>query len=183
MLVVDNFLPKETFENLQKYCKENEFSIVTAGEKSFSILDVPPEIIPSLQMDGYDIILTFIRSAHKDFDNEERIHCDGIILDKKTDKAAVLYINNRHGVTKNGTKFYSHKVHGQFLPDDADEAEFNRLITDDAGDKSKWTETHYVKAKPNRLLRYNARYFHGKHPAKIKEGVRVVLVVFYKKIN
>lgn len=183
MKITDNFLPKEVFENLQKYCKENEFNIVQAGEKEFSILEVPQEIYPYLEIEGHEIILSFIRNAYKDFDNEERIHCDGIILNRQTNKAAVLYINNKNGVTKNGTKFYAHKIHGNFLPDGTDEAEFNRLITEDAGDVRKWRETHYVKSKPNRMLLYNSQYFHGKHPAKIKDGQRIVLVCFYAKSN
>jgi hypothetical protein len=104
-------------------------------------------------------------------------------MGKKTNKASVLYINNTHGVTKNGTKFYSHKIHGPFLPDGTDEAEFNRLLTEDANDSRKWKETHFVKSRPNRMLQYNSKYFHGKWPAKIKEGQRIVLVVFYCKSN
>jgi hypothetical protein len=181
MNIIDNFLPEETFDELQKYCKENDFEIIQAGEKQFSVLNVPEEIYPFLELEGHNIILSFIRNAHKDFDNEERIHCDGLIMGKKTNKAAVLYINNKNGVTKNGTKFYSHKTHGPFLPDTESEEEFNRLITEDSNDTRKWTETHFVKSKPNRLIRYNSRYFHGKWPARIKEGERVVLVTFYEK--
>jgi hypothetical protein len=183
MTIIDNFLPKEVFKKLQEYCKENEFKIVQAGEKEFSILEIPQEIYPFLELDGHEIIFAFIRNAYKDFDNEERIHCDGIIMGKKTDKAAVLYINNKNGVTKNGTKFYAHKVHGNFLPNNASEEEFNRLIEEDSHDTSKWRETHFVNSKPNRMLRYNASFFHGKFPAKIKNGERQVLVVFYCKSN
>jgi hypothetical protein len=171
------------FEELQQYCKDNEFKIVTAGEKQFSTLDVPQYVMPYLELEGHEIIFTFIRNAYRDFDNEERIHCDGIIMGRRVNKAAVLYVNNKNGVTKNGTKFYKHKVHGNFLPDGTPEAEFNRLIEEDASDTRKWTETHFVKSKPNRLLRYNARFFHAKSPARIKEGTRIVLVCFYAKLN
>lgn len=183
MRITDGFLPDEVFKELQAYCKENEFEIVQAGEKQFSVLKVPRNIYPYLEIEGHDIILSFIRNAHKDFDNEERIHCDGIIMGRKADKAAVLYINNRSGVTPNGTKFYSHKTHGTFLPDDAGEAEFNRLITEDSGDVRKWEQTHYVKSRPNRMLLYKSSLFHGKFPAKIKRGQRIVLVTFYAKSN
>jgi hypothetical protein len=181
MNIIDNFLPEETFKSLQEYCKENEFKIVEVGGKLFSTIEVPQDIYPFLELEGHEIILAFIRSANGAFDTKERIHCDGIIMGKQTNKAAVLYINNKNGVTKNGTKFYAHKVHGNFLPDDASEDEFNRLIQEDAEDTRKWTETHFVKSKPNRMLRYNARYFHGKYPARIKDGKRIVLVVFYAK--
>ncbi|HEY6143733.1 MAG TPA: hypothetical protein VIV55_10015 [Flavobacterium sp.] len=183
MKVIDDFLPKPLFKELQQYCTENEFQIVQAGEKQFSVLAVPQEIYQLLELPGYEIIFTFIRNAYKDFDNEERIHCDGIIMNKKTSKAAVLYINDSQGVSENGTKFYSHEKYGRFLPDDTDDKEFDRLIIEDSADKTKWTQTRWVKSKPNRLLRYNARYFHGKYPAKIRKGTRIVLVVFYSKLN
>ena len=178
-----NFLPEEIFKDLQHYCRKTEFRIQQAGEKQFSVLDVPEHIYPFLELHGHEIIFAFIRNAYKTFDNKERIHCDGIIMGKQTSKAAVLYINNRSGVTRNGTKFYAHKVHGNFFPEDGMEEEFNRLLQEDADDKKKWNETHYVKSKPNRLLRYNSMFFHGKHPAKIKDGTRIVLVVFYAKLN
>jgi hypothetical protein len=182
MIILDNFLPKEVFSKLQDYCNENEFQIVQAGEKQFSVLEVPENIYPFIQKEGYEIIFTFIRNAYQGFDDVERIHCDGIIMNKKTDAAAVLYINNTKGVTKNGTKFYSHQIHGPFLPKDATEEEFNRLITEDASDTSKWTETFCVKSKPNRMLSYKSNIFHGKWPAKIEKGIRKVLVVFYSKL-
>lgn len=181
MVVIDDFLPKDVFKELQEYCNENDFSIIQAGEKLFSVLEIPQKIYPYLELEGHEIILAFLRNAHKDFDNEERIHCDGTIMGQQTNKAAVLYINSKNGVTKNGTKFYCHKKHGNFLPDNTDETEFNRLIEEDANNLSLWKETHFVKSKPNRLLRYNSRYFHGKYPARIKEGTRIVLVVFYAK--
>jgi hypothetical protein len=183
MTIIDDFLPKNVFKELQDYCKENEFKIVQAGEKQFSTLEIPENIYPYLELEGHEIIFAFIRNAYKEFDNTERIHSDGIIMGKQTNKACVLYINNSHGVTKNGTKFYSHKVHGNFLPDHTSEEEFNRLLTEDAGDPRKWKETHFVKSKPNRMLIYNSRYFHGKYPAKIKDGTRIVLVTFYSKLN
>lgn len=183
MKIIDNFLPKPLFKELQNYCKENEFEIIQAGEKQFSVLKVPQEIYPFLELPGYEIIFTFIRNAHKDFDNEERIHSDGIIMGKKTVKAAVLYINDSQGVSQNGTKFYSHEKYGRFLPEDTPNEEFDRLIVEDSADKTKWTQTHWVESKPNRLLRYNSAYFHGKYPAKIKKGERIVLVIFYAKLD
>jgi hypothetical protein len=181
MKIIDNFLPKPLFKELQKYCKENEFQVVQAGEKQFSVLPVPQEVYPFLELPGYEIIFTFIRNAHKDFDNEERIHCDGVIMGKKTAKAAVLYINDSQGVSQNGTKFYSHEKYGRVLPDDVDDAEFDRLIVEDSADKTKWTQVRWVESKPNRLLRYSSSRFHGKYPAQIKKGVRIVLVAFYSK--
>ena len=91
-----------------------------------------------------------------------------------------MYINDNDGVTPNGTAFYNHKTHGSNLKD-CDEDEFNRLILDDSNNESLWDMTSLVRSKPNRLLTYDASYFHSKYPNKIEEGERVVLVCFYKE--
>src|SRR5690242_1770792 len=108
--VKDNFLGKYSFRELQNYCRANEFRIIDAGDKQFSVLDTPDYIFPVIQKKGYDIILTFIRRAWNDFDTDMRAHCDGIILNRKTSLASVLYINDEAGVTPNGTRFYSHEI-------------------------------------------------------------------------
>lgn len=181
--VKDDFLPKNTFSRLQEYCKLNKFEIITAGDKQFSVLEVPENIKTYLQKDGYQIILTFIRSAWDSFDNDIRIHCDWDIMGQRTSLASVLYINELDGVTKNGTAFYTHHLHGKELSECSTEEEYNRLILEDSNDESKWLKTDYVESKPNRLLTYNSNLFHSKFPKQIKNGTRVVCVVFYKKIN
>jgi hypothetical protein len=182
MIAIDSFLPDFEFKALQEYCLKTPFQIVEFGGKEFSVLQIPKHIYPYFEKEGYDIIFGFIRNAHKNFDNEERIHADGIIMDKKTDLASVFYINDSKGVTKNGTKFYSHSTHGTHFDFSLGTPEFNKLINEDAKDISKWTELEFVQSFPNRLLTYNANRFHGKWPAKIKRGVRIVLVCFYSKI-
>jgi hypothetical protein len=180
MTIIDDFLPKEIFKKLQDYCRTEDFEIVEQGGKQFSVLEVPDFVEPYFELKGHKIVLTFIRNAYRDFDNKERIHCDGIINNQEINKAAVFYINDRGEVPENGTKFYSHHKHGEYLQNMSNE-EFDRLILEDSDDVLKWNETHYVHAEPNRLLRYNARFFHGKYPAMIEKGVRKVLVIFYAK--
>lgn len=180
--VKDNFLHEDMFKGLQEYCESNVFGLVKAGDKSFSVLEVPDDVLDALnKVDGHSISLCFIRRAYKGFDNELRIHCDGIIANQKTSYASVLYINKEEGVTPNGTSFYKHIEHGNYLDNDATEDEFNRLILDDSNDISKWKRTGSIKSKPNRLLTYDANYFHAKYPNSIEEGERIVLVCFYTK--
>ena len=57
--------------------------------------------------------------------------------------------------------------------------EFNRMLLEDANDKSKWKLKSVIGYKPNRLLSYPCNYFHSKYPNKFKEP-RKVLVIFYK---
>jgi hypothetical protein len=181
ILIKDNFFEEETFFKLQDYAEKSEYNIVTAGDKQFSTLQAPSYILPLIQIDGYDVTLSFIRRAYNGFDEEPRIHCDGIIMNEKTSFATVIYINNIVNVTSNGTAFYEHELHGARLSEDASEDEFNRLILEDSNNESKWRLTDFVSAKPNRMLRYDARMFHSKYPNKITEGIRIVLVAFYTK--
>jgi len=179
MKTVDNFLPKGLFQELSDYCAQKEFQMVNVGEKYFLILPTPPIVIDYLQREGHEIILTFIRKAHRNFDTDFRIHADGIIMNEKTDLASVLYISESN--TPNGTAFWQHHKHGKSLPADVTEQEFNRLLTEDSNDLSKWKQIGFVQNVPNRLLTYNANHFHSKFPSLIDSGERIVLVTFYKK--
>lgn len=181
--ILNQFLPKEVFKVLQNYVSQNEFQIVTVGAKDFSVLETPPFILPYLQIEGFEMTLCFIRQAHKDFDVSHRIHSDGIIAGKQTHLARVLYLNNEGELEPNGTCFWSHVNYNDSLPLDTEDHEFNRMLTEDAEDLSKWTKTDIIVAKPNRLLTYSANQFHSKWPNKIEKGVRKVLVGFYTKIK
>ena len=68
--VVDNFLPEEEFKALQEYCDNNLFEIVSFPGKSFSVLAPPESLYKRLEIDGYEVILSFIRNAYKGFDND-----------------------------------------------------------------------------------------------------------------
>lgn len=181
MITIDNFLPEESFKNLQKYCETNDFKIVDAGGKLFSVLETPEFIINFLKEDDYNLILTFLREAHDGFDDQLRIHADNIIMGKKTALAKVLYVNNPDTVSKNGTAFWKHHKHGNFLPEDVSNEEFDRLIIEDSNNIELWDKTALVESKPNRLLTYNSNQFHSKYPANIEKGKRIVLVAFYSK--
>lgn len=181
IFIQDNFLKPELFTELQSYCNDNEFQIVKAGDKEFSVLDVPENIKEELEVEGHEIILTFIRNAYSDFDNTLRIHADSIINGQKPNLACVLYINDPEGVTANGTAFWKHEKYGYEAPDNISNEEFDRLLLEDSNDSSKWAQQDYIASRPNRLLLYKSNYYHSKMPATISEGKRVVLVSFYKK--
>lgn len=182
IVIQDDFLEKQTFQNLQQYCFSNKFKITKVGEKEFSVLDTPEYMIPFLQIDGHRLLFTFIRSAYKGFDTDLRIHADNIINGEKTALATVLYINGDE-VSTNGTAFYKHLHYGRELPIDITNKEFDLLITQDSNDSAKWVKKDIVIGEPNRLLLYNSNYFHSKFPSEIDRGVRMVLVAFYVKEN
>lgn len=178
--VQENFLPNEIFKQLQHYCGIKEFATVKVGEKDFCVLETPRYLLPHLEIEGHQRILTFIRQAHKDFDTDMRIHADNIIMGHKTSLARVLYITGK-GVSDNGTAFWEHHTHGCMLNDDVTNEEFDRLLTEDSNDVSKWKQADYISSRPNRMLTYGSQQFHSKWPAKIEEGTRMVLVCFYTK--
>jgi len=172
----DNYLEANTFDALIDYCK-SDFQIVKMGEKEFSVLETPKDLLPLLEVEGHNLILSFIRSAHENFDTDLRIHADHIIEGKKAVLASVLYIE----VKDSGTAFYSHKQYGSILPVTVSNEEFDRLIIEDSNDESKWIMTDFISGVPNRLLMYDANMFHSKYPKVIKNGVRKVLVNFYER--
>lgn len=180
IFIQDDYFEDETFKAIQEYAK-SEFRIVKAGDKEFSVLDTPEQLIPLLQMDGYKLILTFIRSAHKDFDTDLRIHADNIINGEKAEMASMFYISGDE-VSTNGTAFYTHNHYGRKLPADISNDEFDRLILEDSNDSKQWRKQDIVIGVPNRRLLYDANYFHSKFPQVIKKGVRKVLVCFYSKL-
>ena len=183
ILVKENFLPEKAFTGLQKECAETEFKKVKAGDKEFLCMETPSWLYEPLMIERHRIIFTFVRMAKSDFDTDWRIHADNMIAGQKPVLASVLYINDDHGVTPNGTAFWQHFKHGHRLSDDVTEEEFNRLLEEDANQKENFTMTDKIMARPNRLLVYDSRFFHSKYPKAIKEGERIVCATFYVKVD
>jgi hypothetical protein len=181
MIVQENFLPEDIFQELRIYCKENEFKIIKLGEKEFSVLPVPDYVKEFLHIPDHELHLTFIRSAYKDFDKDLRIHADNIIEGKKTSLASVLYISTGAETSVNGTAFWKHHEHGLKLPEDVTNEEFDRLIIQDSNDLNKWELLDVVFSAPNKRVLYDSNLFHSKWPAEILVGTRIVLVCFYTK--
>lgn len=181
ILVKDDFLPNFIFNKLHYYAKETEYKVIQAGDKGFLTIPTPKDILPYLQIDEHSLFLSFIRKAHKDYDTDLRIHADNIILNKKAVLASVLYLNkNDENITKNGTAFYRHLDYGYKL-DENNEKDFDFILENHSNNHRFWERTDFVSSKENRLLMYNADYFHSKYPARIDKGERIVLVNFYTK--
>lgn len=178
--VQDDFLFSDEFKELQDYCNNNPFQIVEFPGKSFSVLATPSNLYDKLKIQGHEIVLSFIRSAYRGFDSDMWIHADNIVNGKRIDIASVLYIND--DVIENGTAFWDHYIYGKKLPEDCSEDDFNNILIRDADDKTSWIKRDYISSRPNRILTYDANYFHSKFPAEITEGIRKVLVTFYTKI-
>lgn len=179
ILVKDDYLPSNIFEELHEYSKKEEFKVIQAGEKGFLTIPTPEKVLPYFQIDGHELFLSFIRKAHKNFDTDLRIHADNIILNKKAVLASILYLNkDSEDITENGTAFYDHKTYGHKLTDENID-KFDDIITKHSNYQSFWNKTNFISSKENRMLMYDADYFHSKYPAKIEKGERIVLVNFY----
>jgi len=180
--IKDNFLPTNLYKDLINYC--SEFTEVEYPDKSFWIKQLPKEfndyIVSKLEsIEGKKInnILSFAREAKQNQDNDWRIHNDTIIKGEQPDRAIVLFVKaNEYKL--NGTAFWEHENYGHTYIE-SDHEEFNRMLKQDANDKSKWKLNSVVGYKDNRLLSYPCNYFHSKYPNEYKDQ-RVVVVMFYK---
>lgn len=182
--IKDNFLPDNLYKELVTYC--DEFEEVKYPNKSFWVKELPSELIRYIEgslekLEGKNIksILCFAREAKQGQDNSWRIHNDTIIKGEQPDRAIVLFIKANEEKL-NGTAFWEHENYGHtYIKSDAEE--FNRMLAQDANDKSKWKLNSVVGYKDNRLLSYPCNYFHSKYPNEYKDQ-RIVVVMFYKYI-
>lgn len=182
--VKDNFLPQNLYKELINYC--DNFKEVKYPDKSFWIKELPSELIHYIErslekIEGKDIknILCFAREAKKNQDNSWRIHNDTIIEGQQPDRAVVLFVKSSEDKL-NGTAFWEHENYGHTYIS-SDKEEFNRMLNEDANDKSKWKLNSIVGYRDNRLLSYPCNYFHSKYPNEYKDQ-RIVVVMFYKYI-
>ena len=159
--VKDNFLKPQLFKALVDYA--DDFTEVKTPGKSFWVKELPVEFenllvneLKAIERKPIHIIKAFIRKAEGDQDSEWRIHNDTIIEGQQPADICqrAIYI-------------------------ESNAEEFNRMLIEDANDKSKWKLKSIIGYKPNRLLSYPCNYFHSKYPNKFKEP-RKVLVIFYK---
>ena len=187
--IKDDFLPTPLYKELVNFC--DEFKEVKTPGKSFWIKEPSPEFIAHFEdrlgaIEGNEVmnIIAFFREAKEGQDNEWRIHNDTIIEGQQPDRAIVLYIDSS-AKGLHGTALWEHKTYGDIYnpPEGLEEkvSEFNRLLKEDANDKSKWDLKSIIGYKPNRLISYPANYFHSKYPNEFKKS-RIVFVMFYKII-
>jgi len=183
--IVDNFLPKNLYKELLNY--SDDFKEVKTPGKSFWVKDLPGNFINYIvnrleKIEGKKIknILSFLREAKQDQDNDWRIHNDSIIKGEQPDRAIVLYIKANEK-NLNGTAFWEHKNYGLTWNTGFGSSEFNRLLVEDANNEDKWILNSVIGYESNRLLSYPCEYFHSKYPKEYKDQ-RIVLVMFYKYI-
>ena len=182
--VKDNFLPTQLYKELINYC--DEFDKVETPGKDFFVKELPSELIHYIErslekLEGKDIksIICFAREAKQGQDNDWRIHNDTIIEGQQPDRAMVLFVKANEDKL-HGTAFWEHENYG-YTYQESDNKEFDRMLVEDANDKSKWKLNSVIGYKDNRLLSYPCNYFHSKYPNEYKDQ-RIVVVMFYKHL-
>lgn len=184
--IKDNFLPKEALEVFVN--DKTDFEEYPTPGKVFWIKRVNKKFVDSVcnklsKIEGCKVenVLAFVREAKQNQDIDWRIHNDSIIAGVKPDRAVVLYLSEDNNEGLNGTAFWSHKDNGDTYKGDTNK-EFDRILTEDANDISKWELKTVIGHKQNRLLSYPCEYFHSKYPNELKNS-RQVFVMFYKTIK
>jgi hypothetical protein len=184
--IEDDFLPNNLFEELLNH--SSNFNKIDTPGKSFWVKETPEKIQSFIlkkleKIEGKKInnILSFIREAKLNQDDDWRIHNDSIIENQKPERAVVFYIKSEDSGLS-GTSFWSHKKYGDVFPNDLNEDEFNRLLTEDSNNSELWDLKSVIGFKENRLLSYPCNYFHSKFPNRFIKP-RIVLVMFYNFDN
>ena len=180
--IKDNFLPENVFHSLVNY--SHDFEEVKTPGKSFFVKEIPGDLTKYITnkleaIEGKKIknILSFLREAKEKQDDDWRIHNDSIIEGEQPDRAIVLYVKSSEAEL-NGTAFWEHKDY-KFNYIKSNNEEFDRMLTEDSNDTTKWKLNSVIGHRDNRLLSYPSEYFHSKYPNKFKNQ-RVVLIMFYK---
>lgn len=176
-----DFFPQEIFNELQEYIYGTDFQIICVGNKILSVLKTPEFVMEYLELEGHDLIISFIRESYDGFDNDLNIHADHKIDGKIVSKASVTYLNRPEAITENGTAFYAHKFFGNELPGSVTDEVHDRMLLDEANDITRWQLVSKNKSIPNSNITYSGNLFHSKYPANIDKGLRIVLVAFYSK--
>ena len=180
--IKDNFLPFNLYNELINFC--DKFTEIKYPGKSFWVKELPKQFeyymiseLEKLENKKIHNILAFAREAKQNQDNDWRIHNDTIIEGQQPDRAVVLFVKAKEDKL-NGTAFWEHKKYGHVYIK-SDSGEFNRMLLEDANDKSKWKLNSVIGYKDNRLLSYPCNYFHSKYPNEYIDQ-RIVVVMFYK---
>jgi hypothetical protein len=182
----DNILCQTIVSKELERVIEEGFDEHIVGDKSFYVnipsKDFDEEVITTLQViheSRIDKILSFIRVATDKLDTDWRIHSDLNIMGQRPDRASVLYMSPRIMNDLHGTAFWSHKTYGNYLPKNVTDEEFNKMITSEANEIDQWQLRSVIGYEQNRLVDYDANYFHSKYPNKAWEDGRIVYVIFY----
>ena len=185
--IIDNFIDKYYHEAYCRKLQDTENVEIVLGEKSFYIqpadnlfVSMVSDLLSEVEGKQIKPILAFFRCATDKLDNDWRIHSDYIIDNQKPDRACVLYMSKSPLQDLNGTALWEHHKYGSKMPSDATPEEFDRMITEDSEDLSKWKLKTVIGNEPNRLVSYPSNYFHSKYPSTSWAEGRYIFVMFYK---
>jgi hypothetical protein len=184
--IIDDFIDHNYFDFKLKELLNQDFAEYIVGDKTFyvqlsdSLFDKTViDLISKKENNKINNILSFFRMSTDVLDTDWRIHSDLNIMGQRPDRAAVLYMTPRVINDLHGTAFWSHRVYGDSLPPHVTDKEFDDMIIKEANEVDQWELQSVIGYKQNRLVSYNANYFHSKYPNKSWVEGRIVYVIFY----
>tara|TARA_R100000664_G_scaffold8968_1_gene14776 strand:- start:4834 stop:5385 length:552 start_codon:yes stop_codon:yes gene_type:complete len=167
IIVQDNFLPN--YSELKRYSRKVEIKEQLYGNKIFNV-----GVIPSyLQIPFYDKIqndffskkikptICYFRLSTPDLDNDIRIHTD----QNHCDYIGIIFLTESNNDI-DGTAFWEHPIHGNYLYDKAKPKEIDNIIEYEGKDETMWRLDNVISARENRLIMYKSNMFHSRYPFK-----------------
>ena len=137
--IIENILSEEKLAEIQQACRLADFGEIDVGCGDVFYMNFPSislnDILYGALEDHYNTpiepIVALLRLNTACLDDTLRIHSDRDILGDTPSHAAVFHITDNPEV-ENGTAFWKHKTHGEYLPAgvNQDESEY--------GDISLW---------------------------------------------
>lgn len=196
IIIVDDVLNKEDFQDLQNYCfEENRFQSVAKGDHIYHVAYVPESlndklksVLEEIHGKKVNISISFLRLATSKLDTDLRIHCDNGNVGGafKPTHGAIFYVTHKID-NINGTALWKHHQYGYTCPDDFDDQQIQEKIMCDKEDATKWSLSTIIGGVENRLVTYPAKYFHSKYPrvmwGKNQKDGRIALPIFYTLID
>ena len=162
---IENIFSEEEFKKIQEGGKATQYDSLYVGQgdtfhmafSSYYLNESLYKVLEKHYNASIDPIVAFVRLNTACLDDTLRIHSDRDILGDTPSHAAVFHITDNPEV-ENGTAFWKHKTHGEYLPAgvNQDESEY--------GDISLWEFQDLAKGKENCLVTYPANRFHSRYP-------------------
>jgi len=192
IIIIDDVLSKEDFQDLQNYCsEENRFQSVAKGDYIYYVAYVPDSlnskltaVLQEIHRKKVNISISFIRLATSKLDTDLRIHSDNgnVGGNFKPTHGAIFYITHKPD-TINGTALWKHYKYGYTCPEEFNDEDIQNNIMCDKEDATKWSLSTIIGGVENRLVTYPAKYFHSKYPRVMwgnnQKNGRIVLPIFY----
>jgi len=186
MIVIDDFLPTQEFDELQRYARSAVFADVVNEADSVTYPLICAEIPDDLKFSIYFALTksfalpktptVFMRRSPSGVHCPHKVHSD---LSMGT-HSLMLYLNQEEDCD-GGTSFLSHRQTGiAYNPEDQISTS---IIVNDQNNDDAWQVREMVEMRPNRAVIFDAARLHRSEPiggfGDSPDNIRVVLTCFF----